>query len=231
MATVRSTGQTGMAEERSTGLRIDALSIHHADGRLLLAISAEIAPGEVLSVMGPSGIGKSTLLAWLAGHLDPAFRAEGTLYLDGGDITRLSPQLRRAGMLFQDPLLFPHMTVGENLLFALPPRLEGRDLRRRAVEQALAEIGLSGFADRDPDSLSGGQRARVALQRVLLSGPRYLLLDEPFTGLDLALRGEMRDLVFARARERGLPSVLVTHDPADAEAAAGPVIDIGGGSR
>lgn len=217
-----------MTTAKQQGLEIDAVRIRHADGRPLLALSATVMPGEVLSVMGPSGIGKSTLLAFLAGHLDPAFTAEGAVRLAGRDLAGLPPQQRLAGMLFQDPLLFPHLSVGENLAFALPPSVRPRALRRQRAAEALAEIGMAGFADRDPASLSGGQKARVALQRVLLSGPRYLLLDEPFSGLDPALRTDIRGLVFERARSLALPTVLVTHDPADATAAGGRVVTIGG---
>jgi putative thiamine transport system ATP-binding protein len=132
------------------------------------------------------------------------------------DITRLAPERRRVGILFQDDLLFPHLSVGGNLGFALAAHVRERDERRAHIERALAEAGLSGFADRDPATLSGGQRARVALMRALLSGPRVLLLDEPFNKLDAQLRNDFRRFVFEHAAERGLPVLLVTHDEADA---------------
>ncbi len=193
------------------------------EGNTLLELDARIAPGEVLTVMGPSGSGKSTLLALVAGFLAPAFHASGKVMLDGRDITGLPAEQRGIGLLFQDPLLFPHLSVAGNLRFGLPratPEKSGH------VERALEQIGLAGFSDRDPATLSGGQQSRVALMRLLLSAPRAVLLDEPFSKLDTHLRREMRHLVFERLREAGLPSLLVTHDHHDAEAAGGRVIEL-----
>ncbi|MCW4115095.1 ATP-binding cassette domain-containing protein [Aurantimonas sp. MSK8Z-1] len=211
----------------AAGLALDQLSIALGD-RTLLAVDHPVGPGEVLTVMGPSGSGKSTLLAHVGGFLDPAFRARGIVRLDGQDLAPLPPERRRVGLLFQDALLFPHLSVGENLLFGLHPKLKGRAARRAAVEAALAEVELAGFFDRDPATLSGGQQARVALQRSLLAEPRALLLDEPFSRLDAALKASVRALVFNAVRRRAIPAILVTHDPADAEAAGGPVVTIGG---
>jgi len=211
----------------SSGLKFDSVSIA-LDGRPLVAVDRLIAPGEVLTVMGPSGSGKSTLLAFAAGFLDPVFRAEGRIILDGEDVTAFPPEQRGMGLLFQDPLLFPHMSVGANLMFGLPPAIRGAAARRQATAQALAEVGLADFADRDPATLSGGQKARVALMRTLVSEPRALLLDEPFSKLDTKRRGQVRELVFLEAAKRKLPVLLVTHDPADAEAAGGPCIELDG---
>jgi putative thiamine transport system ATP-binding protein len=193
-------------------------------GRLLLSMDVEIGPGEVLTVMGPSGSGKSTLLAFVAGLIDPAFAAEGHVLLDGRDVAHLPPEERRIGLLFQDPLLFPHLSVGSNLLFGVARHTLDRCSK---VREALSAAGLDGFEDRDPATLSGGQKARVALMRVLLSEPHALLLDEPFSKLDTALRTEIRAFVFERIRAAGLPTLLVTHDPADAEAAGGPMVHLG----
>jgi putative thiamine transport system ATP-binding protein len=195
------------------------------DGRILVALDAVIEPGSVLTVMGPSGSGKSTLLAYVAGFLEPEFEASGRVILAGREISRLPANERRVGILFQDPLLFPHMSTGENLDFAI--RHGSSADRKTLVRTALAEAGLEGFEDRDPATLSGGQRARAALMRTLLSDPQALLLDEPFSKLDSALREQVRQFVFAEARMRGLPVLLVTHDAMDAEAAGGAVHRIG----
>lgn len=215
-----------MKAKTTDGLHLEAISIA-LNGRVLLSLSAHVRPGDILTVMGPSGSGKSALLAHLGGFLDPAFTASGRILIDGDDVTTVAAEQRRCGMLFQDPLLFPHLSVGGNLLFGLTPSIARRDQRRRMVEQALVDVELTGFFDRDPATLSGGQKARVALQRVMLSAPRLLLLDEPFSKLDSGLRQQTRALIFSRAKAAGLPVLLVTHDQADADAAGGPVIVIG----
>ena len=158
------------------------------------------------------------------GTLDPAFSAAGRVWLGEREITGLPPEARRVGILFQDDLLFPHLSVGDNLAFGLPASVRGRAARRARVEAALAEADLAGFADRDPATLSGGQRARVAVMRTLLAEPRALLLDEPFNRLDAELRDRFRGFVFTRAAR--LPTLLVTHDAADARAAAGPMLHL-----
>jgi len=196
--------------------RLDGIGLWHGDGRRLLGpLTLAVAAGEVVTLMGPSGVGKSTLLAALSGSLDPAFRAEGRVWLDERDLMRLPPERRCLGLLFQDPLLFPHLSVGENLAFGIP-RGVSRRARDARVAVALAEAGMAGFERRDPATLSGGQAARVALMRVLLAEPRALLLDEPFSRLDAPLRARLRAFVFDHITARGLPTLLVTHDPEDA---------------
>jgi putative thiamine transport system ATP-binding protein len=195
-------------------------------GRQLVALDTAVEPGQVLTLMGPSGSGKSTLLSFLCGVLAPAFSAEGRVLLDDVDITGLPPERRQLGILFQDALLFPHLSVAGNLLVALPAARGGRTARRAKVDAALAEAGLEGFGARDPATLSGGQQARVALMRTLLAKPKALLLDEPFSKLDAALRQRLRRFVFAEIRRYRLPAILVTHDPGDAAAAGGPVHEL-----
>lgn len=206
------------------GLRLVAARLRVGGSDLLAGFDLEVGPGAVTTVMGPSGCGKSSLLSWICGTLEPAFEASGEIWLDGVAIHELPPERRRVGILFQDDLLFPHLSVGENLGFALPSAVRGRRERRARVEAALDEAGLVGFARRDPATLSGGQRARVALMRTLLAEPRALLLDEPFGKLDRALRDRFRRFVFEHARAAGLPTLLVTHDEVDAEAAGGVVV-------
>jgi putative thiamine transport system ATP-binding protein len=195
------------------------------DGAPLISVNHDVKPGAVLTVMGPSGVGKSTLLAFVTGTLACDFHAAGSVWLDGHDITHAPPQQRRVGILFQDDLLFPHLSVGANLAFGLPQG-GSRAARKARITEALAEVGLAGFADRDPATLSGGQKARAALMRMLLSEPCALLLDEPFSRLDAALRAQVRDMVFDRARARALPVLLVTHDAEDAAAAGGDIITL-----
>lgn len=215
-----------MTGDDERGLVLRNISIW-LEGEHLVSLNEKIAPGEALTVMGPSGIGKSTLLAFIAGFLSGDFRATGNIILNGRDVTSLPPECRGMGLLFQDALLLPHLSVAGNLLIGLHPQVKGRHARRRAVEAALTEVGLEKFADRDPNTLSGGQAARVALMRTLLARPQALILDEPFSRLDTALRAQVRDLVFSEGRRHGLPVLLVTHDPADAAAAGDRVVELG----
>jgi len=212
----------------SAPLRLDRVRIALADRILVPALDLAIAPGECVTVMGPSGSGKSTLLAYLCGMLDPIFEASGRVFIGEREITGVAPEHRRVGILFQDDLLFPHLSVGGNLGFALSARVRDPAERRKRIEQALVEADLAGFGDRDPHTLSGGQRARVSLMRTLLAEPSALLLDEPFNKLDAKLRDEFRRFVFEHAAQRGLPMLLVTHDFADAAAAGGRVAELPG---
>jgi putative thiamine transport system ATP-binding protein len=177
-------------------------------------LSLTIAGGETVTLMGPSGSGKSSILSYLAGDLPHGLEGRGTVRLDTLDISSLPPEARRIGRLFQDDLLFPHMTVGENLLFGMPRGDRGS--RIAAMHEALKQAGLEGFADRPPHTLSGGQRARVSLFRTLLAEPHAVLLDEPFNKLDMDLRASLRSFVFDHLSKRGLPALLVTHDRSDA---------------
>ncbi len=217
------TANADRLELRGVGLRLGGAP-------LMAPLDLIVAPGEIATLMGPSGCGKSSLLAFVCGTLDPAFEAEGAVLLGGEDVSALPPERRRIGIMFQDDLLFPHFSVAGNLAFGLPARLRDKAARRKRVRAALAEAGLEGFAERDPATLSGGQRARIALLRTLLAEPRALLLDEPFSRLDVALRGRLRGFVFDHARANALPTLLVTHDPADAAATGGRVLQIGPGA-
>lgn len=207
-------------------LALDRVSLRIRDAELFPPLTLRVEPGTVTSVVGPSGSGKSSLLKFLCGILPPDIRSEGTVRIGDEDLTTLPTQSRHLGLLFQDPLLFPHLSVAGNVLFGLRAGLSRRERQKRAAE-ALTTVGLEGFDHRDPATLSGGQQARVALLRVLLAEPRALLLDEPFRSLDDETRQHVRALVFAEAVRRNLPTLLVTHDQSDVEAAGGPVAILG----
>ena len=194
-------------------LQIEVRTLSSPAGVLLQNLTFEIAAGQVHTLMGDSGSGKSSLLAALCGTLDAAMHFDGRLQLNGVALDGLPTQARRIGILFQDDLLFPHMTVRENLLFAVP---RGDNAAREAVvAQALRDVEMADYLHTDPATLSGGQRARVALARALLAQPLALLLDEPFSRLDAALRQRMRTLVFGMVKARSIPALLVTHDAED----------------
>jgi putative thiamine transport system ATP-binding protein len=204
-------------------LELRDVAISRDGARLFAPVSCQIVPGRPATIMGPSGAGKSSLLAWLTGVLPPGLEGAGDVLLDGCSLRGVPAHRRRLGILFQDDLLFPHMSVGENLAFGLPAGSD-RKVRHHLVNEALARADLAGFAHRDPLTLSGGERARIALLRVLLSEPKALLLDEPFSKLDLALRDRFRSLVFQSAAH--LPVLLVSHDPEDSRAAGGDVVHL-----
>ena len=214
----------------NAGLHVEIDRLGTAAHAWVRGLRLHVPAGEILTLMGPSGCGKSSVLAAIAGTLASVseglrpLQFEGRVQLNGRDITPLPTHLRGVGLVFQDALLFPHMTVAENLLFAVPAGpLASRQAR---VQQALQEAGLDGLGERDPSTLSGGQRARVALMRALLAEPQALLLDEPFSRLDAALRAQLRPWVFAHLRERRIPVVLVTHDREDI-ADAQSVVELG----
>ncbi|MDO9479878.1 MAG: ATP-binding cassette domain-containing protein [Hydrogenophaga sp.] len=200
-------------------LQVHITQLGSAQRVLLQGLRFEVPAGHILTLMGPSGSGKSSVLAAIAGTLGSvaegaqALHAQASVRLNGEDISLRPTAQRGVGLLFQDALLFAHLTVAENLLFAVPPG--PRALRMAQVQQALTEAGLQGYGERDPATLSGGQRARVALMRALLAQPKALLLDEPFSKLDTTLRDQFRSFVFEHIRARQIPAVLVTHDAAD----------------
>jgi putative thiamine transport system ATP-binding protein len=216
----------GMNDDMNDGLHVHIERLGSARHALVSGLCLHVPPGEILTLMGPSGCGKSSVLASIAGTLASVseglqpLQLQGSVQLNGRELSHLHTHQRGVGLVFQDALLFPHMTVAENLLFAVPASgTNGISLttaqRQARVQQALQEAELSGMGERDPSTLSGGQRARVALMRALLAEPQALLLDEPFSKLDAALRAQLRPWVFAHVRERRIPVVLVTHDEQD----------------
>ncbi len=198
----------------STGLILKDVHLGIGGRTLLNGLSLEIAPGEIVTLMGESGSGKSSLIAYICGSLDAEFDVAGSITLEEQDIVSLPIERRRIGVMFQDDVLFAHMSVGENLAFAVPKGI-GKAERQRRVDDALVEAELEGFAARDPATLSGGQKARVALMRALLAEPRAMLLDEPFSRLDATLRERVRNFAFTTIKRRNIPALLVTHDLQD----------------
>ena len=193
-------------------LRVKDLTVRLPDGSVLCEqLSFTIEPGEILVLMGPSGSGKSTILSWLTGTLDKRISATGEVWLGETCLNHVPVEQRRLGMMLQQDYLFPHMSVGQNLKFGL--RGGSRADREAKVNNSLESAGLCGMIDRDPATLSGGQRARVSLLRTLLSNPCALLLDEPFSRLDVALRAQIREFTWRSAET--LPTLLVTHDETD----------------
>ena len=195
-------------------LELRDTSINYGGAPLFAPLDLRIARREIAVIIAPSGMGKSSLLRWVAGLPSPHMTAHGTITLNGRDITQIPPESRRIGLIFQTPLLFPHMSVGDNLAFALPATLPANE-RQARIAEALGRAGLDGMQSRDPATLSGGQSARIALLRTLLAEPEALLLDEPFASLDGAMRAQMLALVQGESQRLNLPVLLVSHDPRD----------------
>ena len=194
-----------------SALMIENAALGFGDKLLFKPLSLTIAAGEVALLMAPSGAGKSTLLSWICGMPDPQLKAEGSIVLNGKTLNHLPPETRRIGIMFQDPLMFPHLTVAGNLAFGMKPSHD----RKERIDHELERIGLAGMGDRDPLTLSGGQKARLALMRCLMAEPDALLLDEPFSGLDDDTRAMFSALVHQEISSRNLPVLMVSHDPRD----------------
>ncbi|WP_192890382.1 ATP-binding cassette domain-containing protein [Vibrio bathopelagicus] len=196
-------------------LHLNDLAIHKNDGvSLFSALNVTLESGQVLALMGPSGCGKSTLLDAVAGHLNDEFSYSGTVILNDIQLDDLPSHQREVGILFQDDLLFPHLKVWENLAFSLPNSVKGSARQQQAMA-ALKDIELTHLAESFPDQISGGQRARISLTRMLLAKPKLALLDEPFSKLDQELRAQFRDWVFEQLTKANIPTLMVTHDEAD----------------
>ena len=192
-------------------------------GTLDLDLSFEVADGELLAVLGPNGAGKTTLLRALAGLL-PLQRGrvllDRTVYEDVSGGIRVTPEKRACGVVFQDYLLFPHLSALENVAFGLRSRGVGRRAARARAAEWLERVGLADVLEARPASLSGGQAQRVALARALVTDPRLLLLDEPLSALDASLRPEVRRELVRHLAQFGGTRLVVTHDPLEAAALA-----------
>lgn len=201
--------------DRASGVavRIDEVSHRYGPMTVLQRVSMDIAGGEFLTLLGASGSGKTTLLRIIGGLITPT---SGGVALGGRDITHLAPEHRDIGFVFQNYALFPHLTVGENVAFALTVRKTGRDEKARRVSEALDLVGLKGLAERFPGQLSGGQQQRVALARALVFRPGMLLLDEPLGALDRQLRQQLAVELRTLQRRSGITMIYVTHDQEEA---------------
>ncbi|MGB0942337.1 MAG: ATP-binding cassette domain-containing protein [Marinomonas sp.] len=209
-------------------LKVKDCHLSIAGTPLVSELSFEIDNGQVLTLMGPSGCGKSSLLNYLSGTLETGFEAKGCIELNQKRIDTLCTQNRNVGILYQTPLLFPHMTNLENLLFAIDAKQQGLTSanKKKLAMSKLAELGLETKANNLPNSLSGGQQARIALLRTLLSSPDYLLLDEPFSKLDPELRQSVRRFTLEQIQKANIPTLLVTHDEDDFTAMGGELIQM-----
>jgi iron(III) transport system ATP-binding protein len=196
-------------------LALDRVSHRYGERLAVDDLSLSIAPGEIVCLVGPSGCGKSTLLRIAAGleQLQQGLVSLGGQVVADAD-RQMPPERRSVGLVFQDYALFPHLTVLENVRFGLH-RVSSAEGRRRA-EEALAQVGMATYASAYPHQLSGGQQQRVALARAMAPRPQVLLLDEPFSGLDSQLRGEVRDETLHLLKHNGIATMLVTHDPEEA---------------
>lgn len=205
-------------------LRLDHLLIRQGD--FSLAADLVLPAGQITAIIGPSGGGKSTLLAAIAGFVTPA---SGRVLWEGGDLAALPPGKRPLSILFQDQNLFPHLTVAQNLGLGRRPDLRLTAADTADIATALTRIGLEGMGPRQPAALSGGQQSRVALARALLRARPLLLLDEPFAALGPALKTEMLDLVREIAAENDTTVLMVSHDPNDARRIAGQTVLVADG--
>ncbi|RVT83973.1 ABC transporter ATP-binding protein [Rhodobacteraceae bacterium CCMM004] len=196
-------------------LDIADLSRSYGGRKVVDGVSLSIAAGQVTCLLGPSGCGKSTTLRMVAG-VEP--QDTGSIRVDGRPIadatTRLPPEDRSIGLMFQDFALFPHLTVGDNVAFGL--RGEKKAARRARARELLARVHLERHIDAYPHALSGGEQQRVALARAIAPRPRIMLMDEPFSGLDNRLRDGIRDETLSILKEEGTAVLLVTHEPEEA---------------
>lgn len=192
-------------------LSLTDISKIYGSQQILSSVSLQLEQGTIHAVVGESGCGKTTLLRIVAGLVDGA---SGSVHLDGKDVTKLPPERRRIGLVFQDYALFPHLTVAKNVTYGIRGKTKAE--KEKTLEKLLEVMNLPNIAKRYPHELSGGQQQRVALARALALDPKLLLLDEPFSNLDPIRRQKLRDVLRDLADGQETTSLIVTHDIGDA---------------
>ncbi|MGL5313374.1 MAG: ABC transporter ATP-binding protein [Peptostreptococcaceae bacterium] len=194
-------------------LKLENINKKFDNKKILDNINLNIKEGEFVSLLGPSGCGKSTTLKIIAGLLEPD---SGDIVFDNNSVLDLPTEKRGAVIVFQDYLLFPHLTVFDNIDFGLKMRKEKKNIRKEKVNKLIELVKLEGYENKYPEALSGGQKQRVAIARGLAIDPKILLLDEPFSNLDIKLRDDMREFVKEIQEELKITTILVTHDKEEA---------------
>ncbi|HEY0290834.1 MAG TPA: ABC transporter ATP-binding protein, partial [Hansschlegelia sp.] len=207
-------------------LRLDGVTRRYGDHVAVAPTDLSIQAGDFFAILGPSGCGKTTLLRMIGGFVAPS---AGTVWIDGADVTRLGPERRPSGMVFQNYGLFQHMTVRQNIAYGLKLRREPKARIDAAVDEMMDLVHLRHLADRPAPQLSGGQRQRVALARALILKPKVLLLDEPLAALDLKLRKTMHGELRALHQAIGGTFILVSHDQSEVMTLADRVAVMDGG--
>jgi ABC-type Fe3+/spermidine/putrescine transport system ATPase subunit len=207
-------------------LELDGLSHRYGDERALEGVSFGVAHGELVAILGPSGCGKTTILQAIAGHVSPT---AGCVRLRGKDVTATPPEARRVGLVFQRSTLYPHMAIDENIRYGLTARGIGGDEQDEIVAEYLELVDIVDQRGARPSELSGGQERRAELARALAPQPDILLLDEPLSALDRALRDRLREEIARIQRETGVTTLFVTHDQEEAMALADRIVVVNDG--
>ncbi len=209
-----------------SGLTLSHVTKEFGTFKAVNNVSLSVPDGTFVCLLGPSGCGKTTLMRMVAGLDLPT---EGSITLGGEDITRVPTHKRNLGMVFQSLALFPHLTVGENIAYALRIRGVSKDEQKKRVDELLSMIHLPGFSDRSVNKLSGGQRQRIAIARALAISPKLFLLDEPLSALDAKLREAMQVELRQLQQRLGITTIVVTHDQREAMTMADTVVVMNGG--
>lgn len=209
-----------------SGLALNGVSKQFGTFTAVDQVQLTVPHGTFVCMLGPSGCGKTTLLRMIAGLDTPT---SGAILLDGAEITPVPTHKRDFGMVFQSLALFPHLTVGDNIAYPLRIRGAAKEAQRKRVDELLAMIHLTGYADRPVNKLSGGQRQRVAIARALAISPKLFLLDEPLSALDAKLREAMQVELRQLQQQLGITTIVVTHDQREAMTMADTVVVMNGG--